>query len=311
MTISRRTFLKDAGLIAASFGLSPLLKPSLASALEELATGRAPILWLQGQSCSGCSVSLLNSESPGPAELLTRYLSLYFHQTLSAATGPSARKAVEKAIGDKNTILVVEGAVPLGMQDACVIGGEPFAELVRRAATSARAVISVGTCSSFGGIPAAPPNPTGATSVAEALKQVGITTPLINLPGCPPHPAWMVGTLIHLLKVGVPELDEHRRPVRTYGQLLHDLCPYYADYQAKRFATAIGEKGCLFKQGCQGVVTRADCSRRGWNGGVSWCLQARSVCIGCARPGFAADPEFPFFRFNENASQESGKEVTS
>ena len=107
MKITRRTFLKDASLLIAGMGLSQTLTPSVAEALEELAGGRAPLLWLQGQSCSGCSVSLLNSTNPGPADLLTRYLSLYFHQTLSAATGSTAHQSVEQAIKKGNYILAI------------------------------------------------------------------------------------------------------------------------------------------------------------------------------------------------------------
>jgi len=299
MKITRRTFLKDAGLLVAAMGMGPALLPKVAEALEEMATGRAPILWLQGQSCSGCSVSLLNSESPGPADLLTRYLSLYFHQTLSAATGEAAREAMARAIEAGGYILVVEGAVPLGMPEACRIAEENFVSLLTRAARKAKAVVSVGACASFGGIPAAPPNLTGAAPVAEALEKAGVNVPLIHLPGCPPHPAWIVGNLVHVLKVGIPELDEFRRPKRTYGQLLHEQCPYFANYQEKKFALQPGAAGCLFKLGCQGVVNHSDCSIRGWNGGVNWCIRGRAVCIGCARPEFARDPEFPFYRLNE------------
>ncbi|OHB32057.1 MAG: hypothetical protein A2X84_12390 [Desulfuromonadaceae bacterium GWC2_58_13] len=299
MNISRRTFLKDAGLLVAAMGMGPALLPTVAEALEEMATGRAPILWLQGQSCSGCSVSLLNSESPGPADLVTRYLSLYFHQTLSAATGEAAKEAMARAIEAGGYILVVEGAVPLGMPEACRIAEENFVSLLTRAASKAKAVVSVGACASFGGIPAAPPNLTGAAAVSEALERAGIQVPLIHLPGCPPHPAWIVGNLVQVLKVGIPELDEFRRPKRTYGQLLHEQCPYFANYQAKKFALHPGDAGCLFKLGCQGVVTHSDCSSRGWNGGVNWCIRGRAVCIGCARPEFAKDPAFPFYRLNE------------
>lgn len=300
MKLSRRTFLKDAGLLAAGLGLGPSLVPRVAAALEELAGGRAPVLWLQGQSCSGCSVSLLNSESPGPADLLTRYLSLYFHQTLSAATGSAALRAVERGIAAGGYVLAVEGAVPLGTPEACRFNHEPFDKLLVRAAGAAKAVLAVGTCAAFGGIPAAPPNPTGATPVLDALTRAQVKTPVIHLPGCPPHPAWLVGNLVHLLKVGVPELDPHRRPVRTYGRLLHDQCPYFADYERQKFAKALGDGGCLFKLGCQGVITGADCSLRGWNGGVNWCVRAHAPCAGCARPAFARDPAYPFYRLNED-----------
>ena len=302
MTMDRRTFLKDAAFLVAGMGLSPLLKPRFAAALEDLASGRAPVLWLQGQSCSGCSVSLLNSESPGPADLLTRYLSLYFHQTLSAGTGEAALTAVQTAIRAGGYVLVVEGAVPLGMSHACVMGEEPFGDLLARAARNARAVVAVGSCASFGGIPAAPPNLTGAASVAESLKAKGVSKPLVNLPGCPPHPAWMVGNLVYLLKLGVPEMDEHLRPLRTYGRLLHDGCPHFAQYEREDFAERPGEQGCLFKLGCQGVVTPSDCSFRGWNGGVNWCVRARAPCIGCARHDFAHNPDYHFYRLTEKGA---------
>jgi len=303
MGIDRRTFLKDAGLLLGSLGLAGSWAPRVAEALEELATGRAPVLWLQGQSCSGCSVSLLNSESPGPADLITRYLSLYFHQTLSAVTGKTALAAVERALEGGGHVLVTEGAVPLAVPEACVVGDEPYEQLLLRAARQARAVVCVGSCASFGGIPAAPPNLTGAAPTAEALTRAGVKVPVVNIPGCPPHPAWMVGNIVHLLKVGVPPLDEHQRPVRTFGRLLHDQCPHFADYEREHFATRLGDAGCLFKLGCQGVVTHADCSHRGWNGGVNWCVRSRAPCVGCARPGFARDPGYPFYRLNETAAQ--------
>ncbi|MBE0618376.1 MAG: hydrogenase small subunit [Proteobacteria bacterium] len=303
MALDRRTFLKDAGLLVAALGLGPALRPTFAEALEELTTGRAPVLWLQGQSCSGCSVSLLNSERPGPADLLTRYLSLYFHQTLSAATGEAARQALERAIEGGGYVLVTEGAAPLGVPEACTVGEEPYVHLLQRAARRASAVVAVGTCACFGGIPAAPPNLTGAASTTEALAAAGITVPVVHLPGCPPHPAWMVGNLVHLLRVGMPDLDEHRRPIRTYGRLLHDQCPHFADYERQDFAVALGQDGCLFKLGCQGVITHADCSQRGWNGGVNWCVSSRAPCVGCARPEFARDPTYPFYRLNEAASR--------
>jgi hydrogenase small subunit len=299
MKMDRRAFLKDAGFLVAGMGLSPLWKPRFAAALEQMASGRAPLLWLQGQACSGCSVSLLNSESPGPADLVTRYLSIYFHQTLSAATGDAAQEAVEAAVDAGGYILVVEGAVPLALPEACEIAQEPFSELLVRAARGAQAVAAVGTCAAFGGIPSAPPNPTGAAPVSAALKQAHLSTPLLNLPGCPAHPAWMVGNLVHLLKVGVPEIDDLRRPLRTYGQLLHAQCPHFAHYQREEFAPRLGADGCLFKIGCQGVVTQADCSYRGWNGGVNWCVRSRAPCVGCARPEFAQNPGYAFYRLNE------------
>lgn len=301
MGMDRRTFLKDATLLVAGMGLGTAWRPRFAEALEALASGRAPVLWLQGQSCSGCSVSFLNSESPGPADLVTRYLSLYFHQTLSAATGEAAQSALEKAIGEGGYILVAEGSVPLGVPEACTVGEEAYPDLLARAARRAQAVVAVGSCAAFGGIPGGGVNPTGAGPVSAALAKAGVSVPLLNLSGCPPHPAWMVGNLVVTLQAGIPPLDDYRRPLGTYGKLLHDQCPHFAQYERQEFAAALGEDGCLFKLGCQGVVTHSDCSFRGWNGGVNWCVRSRAPCVGCARPGFAKDPDYPFFRLNEGA----------
>ena len=81
--ITRRQFLVWGAKLTALMGLEASAIPRVAEALENLASGNAPLLWLQGLSCSGCSVSLLNSEAPGPAEIITGYVSLLFHSTLS------------------------------------------------------------------------------------------------------------------------------------------------------------------------------------------------------------------------------------
>jgi len=297
--MKRRDFLKDAALVVAGLGLSPSLTPAFAESLEQLASGKAPVLWLQGLACSGCSVSLLNSDDPDPVDLVTRYLSLYYHPVLSGASGSQALETLETVIARGDYLLVVEGAVPLGMPQACKVGHEPFSELFARVARSAKIVIAAGTCAAFGGVASAPPNLTGAAPLAKAMEQAGVSTPLLRLPGCPVHPARLVGNLIHLLRLGMPKCDELQRPLRQYGELLHTQCLYFADYQEKRFARNFGDPGCQFKLGCQGVITKSDCSRRKWNDGVNWCIEARGVCVGCCHEGFLANPDFPLYRFYE------------
>src|SRR5271165_4607440 len=154
-SLSRRAFLELSTRLCAVMGLGAGAIPRLAEAAEELASGNAPVLWLQGQSCSGCSISLLDAEAISPTQLLTGYINLEFHQTLSATTGQQAVDTVNKIIAAGGYILVVEGAVPAGMPKACTFGGEPFAAQVVRAAKAASAVVAVGSCASFGGIPGA------------------------------------------------------------------------------------------------------------------------------------------------------------
>ena len=197
--LSRRSFLELSAKLCAVMGLGASAIPRMAEAAEELASGNATVLWLQGQSCSGCSISLLDAEAISPVQLLTRYISLSFHQNLSTTTGHQAVETVNKIIAAGGYILIAEGAVPARMPKACTFGGEPFGEQLVRAAKAAKAVLMVGSCASFGGIPGAENNPTGAVSAAQYLKDQGVNTPTILIPGCPCHPDWLLGTVTHVL----------------------------------------------------------------------------------------------------------------
>lgn len=299
---TRREFLELSARFTVLMGLASTAIPKMSQALEQLASKNSPVLWLQGQSCSGCSISLLNSENPGPVTLLTEYMSLLFHGTLSTATGHVAMDIVNRTIDKGGFILVVEGSIPSKMPRACMMGHEPVANIVSRAAQNAKAIIAVGTCSSFGGIPAAENNPTGAISLPDFLKDEHITKSVVRLPGCPTHPDWIVGTLAHLLKFGLPPLDKKGRPKVFYSKLIHDQCPRFAEYERENFAKTFSDDGCLFKLGCLGTNTHADCTLRYWNSGINSCIPAGGPCIGCASEEFALKTSFPFYRKNEKLS---------
>lgn len=280
--------------LALSMGLSSAAIPKMAEALEELVDIAPPVLWLQGQSCSGCSVSFLNAAAPGPALILTDFISLRFHSTLSCATGAVAMNALHRTIEEGGFFLLFEGAVPDGMPRACVME-EPMANILEKAAQKAKAVIAVGTCAAFGGIPAAENNPTNACSAIDFLKKKNIATPALRIPGCPAHPDWLVGTIAAILKFGIPEIDAMGRPNAYYAKLIHDQCPRFADYERERFAKKFGDDGCLFHLGCLGPITHADCTVRYWNNGVNTCIRAGAPCIGCASESFAAKASLPFY----------------
>jgi hydrogenase small subunit len=304
-SLSRRSFIELSTKLCALMGLGAGAIPRVAEAVEELASGNAPVLWLQGQSCSGCSVSLLDADAIAPAQLITRYINLSFHQTLSATTGTQAVETVNKIIAAGGYILVVEGAVPAAMPRACAFGGEPFGEQLIRAAKAAKAVVAVGSCASFGGIPGAENNPTGAISAVQHLKNQGVSTPAILIPGCPCHPDWLLGTLTHVLKVGIPPLDALGRPKAFFSRLMHDQCARFPDYEREKFAKTFGDEGCLFKLGCLGPITHTDCALRQWNGGVNSCIRAGAPCTGCGGEQFAAKANLPFIT-KKRAAQQQG-----
>jgi hydrogenase small subunit len=191
-------------------------------------------------------------------------------------------------------VLVVEGTIPTKDDGIyCEIGergghGVTMLEHVLDLAPRAMAIISFGTCAAFGGIPAAPPNPTGSKPVTAVLKEHGIATPVVNVPGCPPHPDWFIGTVATVLigGLGMLDLDEYQRPKAFYGSLIHDNCPRRGQFDAGIFAKDFGDQGCLYKLGCKGPVTHSDCPIRKWNSGVNWIIGSGHPCMGCVEPIF-------------------------
>jgi len=267
-----------------------------------VAAKKYPVIWLQGAGCTGCSVSVLNAVSPKIQNLLLdelvpgQQLSMIFHATIMAGQGEPVIEVL--ADSQKNRkggyILIVEGAVPTAEDGIYGCIGESnnrhltIKQSVEELGANALFTIAVGTCAAFGGIPAAEPNPTNCKGVKEVFAEAGIDTLVVNLPGCPLHPEWFTGTVSVVLFSGLDavELDELGRPKLFYGQLIHENCPRRADFDKGKFAEKLGEPGCLYKVGCKGHYTNADCPLRQWNNGVNWCIKAGSPCMGCVEPEF-------------------------
>ena len=269
------------------------------------------VVYLQAAACSGCAVTMLNTASPTIKNVLIDqiapgvHINLRFHPVIMAAAGEIAIQAMEDTAREKKGeyVLVVDGAVPTATDAVYgVVGernGKPVTMLQRvtEMAQDALAVIAIGTCASFGGIPAAVPNPTGAQPVKKVLDAKGINKPLINIPGCPPHPDWFVGTVASVILNGLPtadDLDDLLRPKAFYGKLIHENCPRRAYFDEGKFAKKFGDDGCLYELGCKGPITYADCPLRRWNNGTNWVIGAGAPCNGCTQPEFP-DQTAPFY----------------
>lgn len=268
-------------------------------------TEEIPVIWLQAATCSGCSVSILNSVNPAISNLLLdevlpgKHINLRFQATVMADAGEPVLEVLEEAECQLKGqyVLLVEGSVPTAKAGAYgTIGERPMLERVVSLGRSAQAVIALGTCASFGGIFSADPNPSGCSSVGDIFASEGIDTPLVNIPGCPPHPDWFVGTVATVLLVGLAglELDEYRRPRLFYGKLVHENCPRRAYFDEGKFAKHLSDEGCLYELGCKGTITHADCSLRRWNNGTNWVIGSGAPCNGCVEPDFP-DLVSPFY----------------
>ena len=287
--MNRRQFAQFCLGLTAAMSLPAAFAPAVANAVES--APRPSVIWLQFQECTGCTESLLRAEHPTVEKLILDLISLDYHETLMAAAGRQAEEARELAI-KKNRgkyILVVEGAIPVGEQGVfCKIGGRTAIEIVKECAAGAAAVIAIGSCSSWGGMPSTAPNPTGASSVAEILGK-----PVLTIPGCPPNPYNFLTTVVHYLTLGkFPELDHKGRPKFAYGRLIHENCERRAHFDAGRFALRFGDEGhrqgwCLYKLGCKGPETYANCPQIlfGDAGVGTWPVGCGHPCIGCTEQG--------------------------
>lgn len=296
--LTRRRFLQLCMSSALTIGLGDILRPYVREAMAAKRLEKPPVVWLELGSCTGNTISLENAVNPGLEQFLAETIDLRYHWTFNAAPGRDAVRilldTVEKEAG--KFWLVVEGAVMTAANGSfnhvfrrdgqMVTGLEALQEFAPRAGH----IIAVGDCAAFGGPAAAHPNPGGAKGVWDVVT----ARPVINIPGCPAHPDWVTGTMGHLVLYGVPELDAYNRPRMFFGRTIHELCQRRQQFEDGIFAAFPGEEGCLYKVGCKGPVTHADCPLRQWNHYVNWPVKAGTPCIGCSSPHFP-DGMMPFY----------------
>ncbi|MGL5463464.1 MAG: hydrogenase small subunit, partial [Aeromonas veronii] len=263
--INRRDFMKLCAGMAATLGLSQHAVAKMATALTS--PERPPVIWIGAQECTGCTESLLRATHPTIENLILNTISLEYHEVLSAAFGHQAEENKHNAIKryKGKYVLVVDGSIPLKDGGVyCMVAGEPIVDHIRRAAADAAAVIAIGSCAAWGGVPASGGNPTGAVSLEEALGKIG--TPIINIPGCPPNPHNFLTTVAYYITYGkLPALDSKKRPLFAYERLIHENCERRPHFDAGRFAKEFGDEGhrqgwCLYHLGCKGPETYGNCS---------------------------------------------------
>jgi hydrogenase small subunit len=288
--LGRRDFLRACTLAAAAVGLPA----SAADRMAETARAGGPsVVWLHFQECTGCTESLLRTSAPGLDQLVLELVSLDYHETLMAAAGHQAEEALHAAM-ERNAgkyVLVIEGAIPTAAGGAyCRIAGRTAIETTRLAAERAGAIVAIGSCASWGGIPSADPNPTGARGVPQVLAGKTVVT----LPGCPANPYNLLGTVLQFASFGsLPALDALGRPRFAYARVIHDDCPRRAHFDAGRFAARFGDElhrqgACLYKLGCKGPVTHASCSLNHFvETPGAWPIGIGHPCFGCTEQEIA------------------------
>jgi hydrogenase small subunit len=292
--------------------------------------------WLAGMSCDGCSIAAVGATEPSVEDLLGGTIPgvprvVLHHSVLSVESGEEFVHNYEVAeTGELGApyVVIYEGSVP-DERKAAATGGYfsamgvekradgthrpiPSAEWLKRLAPNAAAVIAIGTCATWGGIPAAVGNPTGSMSVMDFLGKdyrSSYGLPVINIPGCSPigdnFTETVACTLLFLQGLApLPEFDELGRPQWLFNETVHRHCVRAGYYEEGTFAKHYGGKECLVKIGCWGPVVQCNIASRGAVNHMGGCMNTGGVCIGCTMPGF---PD----RFSPFYVQPPGAEISS
>jgi hydrogenase small subunit len=290
-----------------SLGLSPLEKIYL--------------IWLVGGSCDGCTVAVAGATHPRVEHLLLGIIPglprvELIHTVVSVECGPEWVHNLfmaERGELDAPYVITWEGSI----QDESIagdgfwmgLGEDPETgrqitsrEWLDRLAPGAAAIIAIGTCATWGGIPAAQGNPTNSMGMMDYLGKdyrSAFGVPVVNVPGCSPvgdnYLETAAAVLLFLNGLApLPEFDELGRPAWLFGETVHRHCPRAGYYEEGVFAKEYGDKECLVELGCWGPVVQCNIAERGIVDGVGGCMNMGGICIGCTMPGFP-DKFAPFY----------------
>ena len=240
----------------------------------------AHVLWVTtGLSCEGDSVAMTSATNPSLEDIITQAIPgmpkvVVHNQVIAYEVGDEYMQAWFDAEEGKLDpfVLVIEGSLGneningeghwtgLGIDPAT---DQPITinEWLDRLAPKAAAVVAVGTCATYGGIPAMKNNPTGAMGVPDYLgwnwkSKAGL--PVVCIPGCPAQPDNMTETLLYLALhlaglAPAPELDAQLRPKWLFERTVREGCNRAGFTEQGNFATEYGsDHRCLVKLGCKG-----------------------------------------------------------
>jgi hydrogenase small subunit len=271
------------------------------------------LIWMVGASCDGCTVAVTGATHPRVEHLLAGILPglprvELIHTVVSTEVGPEWMHNLfmaERGEMDAPYVICWEGSI---MDES--ISGEGFwmglgedpatgrditsLEWLDRLAPGAAAVVAVGTCASWGGIPAAKNNVTNAMGCMDYLGKdyrSAFGVPVVNVPGCSPigDNVLETATAVLLFLNGLaplPEFDNLGRPAWLFGETVHRHCPRAGYYEEGVFAEEYGDKECLVELGCWGPVVQCNIAERGIVDGHGGCMNIGGICIGCTMPGF-------------------------
>ena len=283
--------------------------------------------WLAGMSCDGCSVAAVGAKNPSVEQLLNQDIPglpkvVLHHPVLAVEAGEKFMEPYYQAARgelDAPFVVLYEGSVAdeniagdlggywsaMGMESLDDGSWRPYptAKMLKDMSPHAAAVVAVGTCATWGGIPAAQGNVTNSMATMDFLGRDYLSAlglPVINIPGCSPVgdniTETITAVLMFLAGVGpLPDFDELGRPAWMFKSTVHRGCVRAGNYEEGVFAKEYGNPECLVELGCWGPVVQCNMTSRGALGHNGGCMNTGGICIGCTMPGFP-DAFAPFYK---------------
>ena len=305
----------------APLGLRSRLRPPRTDTVLIGPLEKAYLFWIVGASCDGCTIAVTGATHPRLEDLLNGIVPglpriELVHTVVSVESGAewveNLRMAADGEL-DAPYLIAWEGSIMdetlsgegywMGLGEDPDTGRQYTSlEWLDRMAPGAAAVLAIGTCACWGGIPAAHNNPTGAKGVMDHLGKdyrSALGLPVINIPGCSPIGDNILETAAAALLflnglAPLPEFDELGRPAWLFTETVHRHCPRAGYYEEGVFAEHYGDKECLVELGCWGPVVQCNIAERGMVDGHGGCMNMGGICIGCTMPGFP-DKFSPFY----------------
>jgi hydrogenase small subunit len=287
------------------------------------------VFWIAGMSCDGCSIAATAGTNPSVEDLLLGRIPnlpkvVLHHPVLNPGSGTELMRPMHAAVNGElgaPYVVCLEGSVPddqafptdKGYFSAMGAGGfDPMSDTEQpnrvtdwlwKLAPGAAAFVAVGTCATWGGIPAAAGNITGSMSLMDYLGKdyrSALGVPVVNIPGCSPVGDNITDTvqavLLFLQGIGqLPSFDDLGRPKWLFTETVHRHCPKAGYYEEGVFAEEPGDNQCLVEIGCWGPVVQCNIVERGAINHMGGCMVAGAACIGCTMPGFP-DKYSPFYK---------------
>lgn len=145
-------------------------------------------------------------------------------------------------------------------------------------APAAEVVVAIGTCATWGGVPAAAGNVTGAMSLGALLgerfrSRVGL--PVVNVPGCAPSGDAFLETVqylvLHLEGVVPFDMDDLGRPRWLYAEETPLRRARVREFDREPAAP---------------LTAPCPVPQRGWINRLGGCAAVGGDCNGCTRPDF-------------------------